>query len=112
MDSVLVLIFAVAGNRSHDTGLNPSDIFSTAWPFLAGLAGGWALTRSWRHPHSIWPHGLILVGLTVGLGMVLRVIMTDGGAQPSFIMVATGVIAAFLLGRRALTGWIAVRRRP
>ncbi|GAA1806376.1 DUF3054 domain-containing protein [Nesterenkonia flava] len=111
VDAVLVLSFAAAGNRSHETGLSPADVLSTAWPFLVGLALSWCLTRSFLRPHSLWPQGVFTVVGTVALGMILRVAFTDGGVQVSFVMVATLVLSVLLLGRRLLSGIIARRAR-
>ncbi|GAA1451236.1 DUF3054 domain-containing protein [Nesterenkonia lacusekhoensis] len=108
-DGLLVLVFALLGNRSHDSGLGLSEIISTAWPFLLGLALSWLLAFSWVSPNRIWPTGILVVLGTVIFGMTLRTLFTDGGTQLSFVLVATGVLAVFLLGRRVLSGMI--RRR-
>ncbi|MCT1607317.1 DUF3054 domain-containing protein [Nesterenkonia massiliensis] len=110
LDAALVVLFAVAGNRSHSTGLSVSDVAGTAWPFLIGLLLGWALTRSWRQPSRLWPEGVVVVLITVALGMTLRVLLADGGAPLSFVAVATGSLALLLLGRRLVSSQM-VRRR-
>lgn len=103
-DAVLVIIFAMLGNRSHESGLGLAEVASTAGPFLGGLVLSWFLAFSWGNPSRIWPNGVFVVIGTVVLGMALRVIFTDGGVELSFVLVATGVLAVFLLGRRVLTG--------
>ena len=108
-DAALVMVFALLGNRSHDSGLGLAEIIGTAWPFLLGLALSWLLTFSWASPNRIWPTGILLVLGTVIFGMTFRSLFTDGGTQLSFVLVASGVLAVFLLGRRALTGML---RRP
>ncbi|RJN31247.1 DUF3054 domain-containing protein [Nesterenkonia natronophila] len=108
-DAVLVLLFALWGNRSHQTGLAPADVVSTAWPFLIGLGLGWLVTRSWTHPSQLWPAGVVVLAVTVAAGLVLRVLFTDGGAEFSFILVATATLALFLLVRRLLTTWLLAR---
>ena len=110
LDAALVVLFAVAGNRSHSTGLSVSDVAGTAWPFLIGLLLGWALTRSWRQPSRLWPEGVVVVLVTVALGMTLRVLLTDGGAPLSFVAVATGSLALLLLGRRLVSSQMLRRR--
>lgn len=111
IDAALVFMFAALGNRSHDTGLTPPDIASTAWPFLVGLAASWWLALSFLRPHGIWPYGLFTVAGTVAFGMLLRGTVTDGGVQTSFVLVASGSLAVLMLGRRLLTGWLTRRRR-
>lgn len=106
VDLVLVIMFAAAGNRSHETGLSLSDIASTAAPFMLGLLIATLITPFARRPSRLWPDGLIVVLLTVGLGMALRVGLSSGGTQLSFILVATGVLGTLLLGRRLVSGFI------
>lgn len=108
-DALLIVAFAVLGNRAHDSGLAPVDVLATAWPFLVGLTVGWLVTASWSRPHQIWPAGLLVVVVTVVVGMVLRHLFTPGGVQLSFVLVATATLAVFLLGRR-LIGLLMIRR--
>lgn len=103
VDVALVVLFAVWGNRSHDSGLSVADIWSTSWPFLAGLALGWVISRFHRSPDGLWPSGITVVLTTVIIGMTLRHFLTEGGVQLSFVIVATTTLTVFLLGRRLLT---------
>lgn len=109
-DALLVLLFAMMGNREHDSGLAMGEIVSTAWPFLAGLALGWLVTASWRRPAQIWPAGVVVLVITVTAGMTLRQLFTDGGVQVSFVLVTLGVLAVLLLGHRAVTRLLLPRR--
>jgi hypothetical protein len=103
LDVACVLVFVILGRASHGEG--PTGVASTAWPFLAGLAGGWLATavlagRPLR-PFRLWPAG---VGAWLGavvLGMLLRVISGQGTA-PAFIGVALAFLGLFLLGWRLL----------
>ena len=103
LDVCCVLVFVIIGRASHGEG--PAGIASTAWPFLAGLAGGWLVTaglagRAWR-PFRLWPAG---VGAWLGavvLGMLLRVVSGQGTA-PAFIVVALAFLGLCLLGWRLL----------
>ena len=106
VDLMLVVMFAAAGNRSHETGLSPGDVASTAAPFMLGLLIATLITPFARRPSRLWPDGLVVVLLTVGLGMALRVGLGPGGTQLSFILVATGVLGTLLLGRRLVTGLV------
>lgn len=102
LDAVLVIVFAALGNRSHDSGLAPADIAATAWPFLVGLTLSWWLAFTWRRPLSL-PFGSMTVLGTVGIGMVVRHYLTDGGVQASFVAVATlSLLVLLLAGRLAL----------
>ncbi|MFJ4044337.1 DUF3054 domain-containing protein [Microbacterium sp. NPDC089987] len=102
VDAVFVLIFAAIGRASHDE--NPLGFLLTAWPFLVALVVGHALAALVparpRRPWSLgW--GAIVWIVTVGGGMLLR-IATGDTAETPFIIVATLVLAAMLLGWRLI----------
>lgn len=103
VDAGFVLLFSLIGRLSHVKGVTVLGVIDTAWPFLVGLALGWAAARIlWRD----WPRGIAQAVpawlLTVAVGLVLRVVSGGGGAPLSFAVVATVVLGAFLLGWRAL----------
>ena len=54
-DIVGVLVFCAIGRRSHAEGLTLTGVAETAWPFLAGTAAGWLLSRGWRRPTAFSP---------------------------------------------------------
>ncbi|MET0898494.1 MAG: DUF3054 domain-containing protein [Mycobacterium sp.] len=101
-DAVCVVIFCAIGRRSHAEGVTVAGIAETAWPFLTGTAGGWLLSRGWRRPRALMPTGLIVWVSTVVVGMTLRK-LTSTGVATSFVVVATTVTGALLLGWRALS---------
>ncbi|MEJ1088185.1 DUF3054 domain-containing protein [Microbacterium sp. Mu-80] len=111
LDAVLVLVFAAIGRASHNE--DPLGFLLTAWPFLVALVVGHALAALVparpRRPWSLgW--GVIVWIVTVTGGMLLRVATGDTAETP-FIIVATLVLGAFLLGWRLIT--LLVRRfRP
>jgi hypothetical protein len=99
LDVCCVLVFVIIGRASHTKGESLAGVASTAWPFLAGLAGGWLAARAWRRPSGLWPAG---VGAWLGaaaLGMVFRVVSGQGTAA-AFIVVALAFLGLFLLGWR------------
>ena len=117
LDVACVLVFVIIGRASHGEGL--TGVASTAWPFLAGLAGGWLAgaglagraRRAWR-PFGLWPAGVGAWLGTVALGMLFRVVSGQGTA-PAFIGVALAFLGLFLLGWRLLArllpgrlGWL------
>jgi hypothetical protein len=114
LDCCCVLVFVVIGRASHTKGEALAGIASTAWPFLAGLAGGWLAGRAWRRPYPLWPAGVSAWLGTVALGMLLRVVSGQGTAV-SFVIVALIFLGLFLLGWRLLARlWparLAARRR-
>lgn len=102
-DCGCVLVFVIIGRASHADGETLAGVASTAWPFLTGLAVGWAASRAWRRPASLVPAGLTAWLGTVSAGMLLRVVAGQGTAV-SFIVVALVFLGLFLLGWRALLG--------
>ncbi|MFO7689518.1 MAG: DUF3054 domain-containing protein [Cryobacterium sp.] len=104
-DAVLVLAFVLIGRASHGEGLWAA--LETYWPFLLGLAVGWALLRAWRNPLTVLS-GLGIWASTVVVGLGLRAI-TGQGTQLSFMIVTAVVLGVFLLGWRAL--YALARRR-
>nr|WP_284286878.1 DUF3054 domain-containing protein [Angustibacter aerolatus] len=107
-DVVCVVAFAATGRRSHAEGLDLVGTAGTAAPFLGGLALGWLAGRGWREPLSPLRTGVpAWVGAVAG-GMVLRRV-TGEGTAPSFVVVASVVLGATLVGWRGVAA--AVRRR-
>ena len=109
LDVVLVLVFAGVGRASHDEAGPVLGVLLTAWPFLVGTGLGWAVVRVVRRewPLDVGP-GVTVWFATVLVGMLLRHAVGSGTAV-SFVVVASVVLALFLLGWRAL-GAYAVRR--
>lgn len=111
VDVLLVVVFAAVGRASHDETNPVIGALSTAWPFLVGTALGWLVVRASRRtwPVDVAP-GITVWFATVLVGMVLRRAVGSGTAV-SFVVVASVVLAVFLLGWRAL-GAYAARRTP
>ncbi|WP_256795529.1 DUF3054 domain-containing protein [Terrabacter sp. Ter38] len=109
LDVALVLVFAAVGRASHDESSPVLGVLSTAWPFLVGTGIGWLVVRVVRRswPLDVAP-GVTVWFATVLVGMLLRHAVGSGTAL-SFVVVASVVLALFLLGWRAV-GAYAVRR--
>jgi hypothetical protein len=100
-DGVAILAFATVGRLSHAEGVSLPGVVGVAWPFLVGAAVGTLAGRTWRRPESLSSGAAVWTGTLVG-GMLVRW-LTGGGVQPSFVIVAGGVLAVFLLGWRLIT---------
>ena len=110
VDAVLVVVFSVVGRSSHAEGLGPAGVWGTAWPFLAGLAGGWLAARAWRHPLAVWPTGLAVWAGALVVGMLLRLASGQGVAL-AFVIVAALTLALLLIGWRGLARLVGRRTR-
>lgn len=102
LDLCCVAAFVVIGRASHTEGETLAGLARTAWPFLAGLAAGWLVTRAWRRPALMLP-GVGVWLATVALGMVLRAVSGQGVAV-AFVFVALAFLGLFMLGWRLLAG--------
>jgi len=100
-DVCCVLVFVVIGRADHHAGGTLAGVVSTAWPFLAGLAAGELVTRSWRQPFALVPTGVGVWLATVALGQALRVLAGQGTA-PAFVVVSLLFLGLFLLGWRLI----------
>jgi hypothetical protein len=98
-DVIGVLVFCALGRRSHAEGLSITGVASTAWPFLTGTVIGWLASRGWRRPTAVVPTGVAVWVCTVVVGMLLRK-ASSAGVAASFVVVASSVTAALLLGWR------------
>ena len=109
LDVLLVVLFAAIGRRSHDESGAAAGVLSTAGPFLAGLVLGWVVSLAVRRSAPVSVNSAVSVWFaTVFFGMVLRV-LTGRGIAVSFVIVASVVLAVFLLGWRWAAGFIARR---
>ncbi|APE37723.1 hypothetical protein BOX37_31555 [Nocardia mangyaensis] len=107
VDALLVIVFCAIGRRSHDEAVL-AGLVQTVWPFAIGLLIGWALAmavaRNTRFDATaLWPSGILIWLGTLAGGMALRAVSGQGVAV-SFVIVAAGVLALFLLGWRAAAG--------
>ena len=109
-DLTFIALFAAVGRRNHAEGLSIGGVIETAWPFLAGAAVGWLISRAWRRPTAVVPTGITIWVCTVAVGMLLCKATSEGTAA-SFVTVATLTIGLLLLGwRAAVTAVIGHRR--
>lgn len=101
-DFILVIVFAALGRAAHEGGLGPLEILGTAAPFLGALVLAWVIVLVTRlQPSKFWPAGVIVWVVTVTSGLALRILFGDTAAL-AFVLVATGVLAVFLLLPRLL----------
>ena len=99
VDVICILVFAIVGRSSHQETTDLLGVAHTAWPFLVGCFLGTLIGRTWRHPYLLRSGVAVWLGTVIG-GMTLRW-LTGGGVQLSFVIVASCVLAVFLIGWRA-----------
>ncbi len=109
VDIAFVVIFAAIGRASHGeevVGPDGLGLAQTTWPFLVALLVGWLTMRLWRFPLSILNAGVAVWLYTVIGGM------SGQGVQTAFVIVASIVLAVFLVGWRVVVSLILRRRAP
>jgi hypothetical protein len=104
-DLLCVLVFVAIGRASHHEAGAVEGFLRTAWPFVLGLGVGWAVMRAWQRPTALVPGGVGIWFATVAGGMVFR-IASGQGVAVTFVIVATVFLGVFLLGWRALAGFL------
>jgi FtsH-binding integral membrane protein len=110
-DVVSILAFVALGRSSHDEGGNAvTEAVKVAAPFLIALAVGWLVARAWNSPTSPTT-GMVIWGVTITSGMVLRRFVFDRGTALAFIIVASVFTLVFLVGWRFAWEWWSGRRR-
>lgn len=99
IDLAAIAVFVVIGRASHRE--DQAQFLVTWWPFAVGLVVGWAVARGWQRPFAILRTGVAAWIGTVLIGMLLRA-ATGQGVQAAFVVVASIVVGALLLGWRVL----------
>ncbi|TRZ73559.1 MAG: DUF3054 domain-containing protein [Actinobacteria bacterium] len=92
-------MFVAIGRRNHDEGTAIDGIAIVAAPFLIALVVAWLSSRAWRTPGSMRT-GVIVWLVTVFAGLELRYFVFDRGTATPFVIVATLVLGAFIVGGR------------
>lgn len=101
LDLLVVTAFVLIGRATHEEGLASSGTLHALWPFVAALGAGWLVTRAARWPLAGLRSGLMVWATTLVGGLGLRAVTDQGTALP-FVVVATLVLAAGLLGWRLI----------
>lgn len=101
IDTFLVLTFVLLGLLSHHQP--PSQLLSTALPFLLALAAAHLgiLVVSSRKTLPLLLEGFMTWVTTLVLGIGLRLAFGDTAA-PAFVLVAAGTLLVFLVGWRTI----------
>ena len=94
-----MVLFVAIGRRNHDESTAIDDIATVAAPFLIALAVAWLSSRAWRTPGSMRT-SLIVWLVTVFGGLELRHFVFDRGTATPFVIVATLVLGALIVGGR------------
>ena len=109
VDVAAVVLFAVAGSRSHDGG-GVRDVLTIAAPFVVGALLGWLVSPVARDAPTSVRAGVHVWAATVVVGMLGRHFVFGRGTALAFVGVTAVVLLVLIVGWR----WIrasAVRRR-
>ncbi len=101
VDVALVMVFAAIGRASHAETLDAAGVGRTALPFLAGTLLAWVYLVVRRPKQGLVAEGILVWAVTLVFGMMFRTMLGDG-VQVGFVLVTAAVLAALLIGWRAL----------
>ncbi|RBP64694.1 DUF3054 family protein [Brevibacterium sanguinis] len=101
VDLILVILFTIIGHYTHSHTFDPTGLWSTAWPFLAGLVLAWLLGAVWDRPVSPLHTGGAVWAITVLTALVIRA-LTGQGTAGAFIVVAASLNLLTLVGWRVV----------
>ena len=108
-DLLVLVVFVVAGRRSHDEGSGLAGFLRVWWPFAVALVVATIASGTWRAPLE-WRRAVVAWLVTVALGMTLRIAVQGREFKPTFVIVTTVFVGAGMLGWRAVVRKLAVRR--
>lgn len=108
-DLAVLVVFVLVGRRTHHEDAGVVGFFRVLWPFAAGLASGWLVTRLDRAPLA-WRRVVPAWLLTIAVGMALRIAVQDRELKLSFVVVALVFTGAGMLGWRAIVRAVHARR--
>lgn len=111
IDAALVITFCVIGRVSHESGIfgDLPGLLGTIWPFIAALVVAHGGVILMRRDGARLSSGLVIWAVAVVGGLLLRAASGQGTAL-SFMIVTTLVLAAFLLGWRAIFAIVTPKR--
>ena len=110
IDLAVVVLFVAIGRGVHDHGVNVAGMASTTWPFASGLLVAW-LALAASHRSGLAPiDGALACGVTVIVGMSLRVVAGQGIAA-AFVLVALCFLGASMVGWRLARAFLVRPRR-
>ena len=103
-DVAVLVVFVLVGRRSHHEDAGLIGFFRVWWPFAVALGVAWLVTGLWGAPLA-WPRAVVAWLVTVGLGMVLRIVAQDREFKGAFLVVTLVFVGAGMLGWRAVARW-------
>jgi hypothetical protein len=109
-DVAVLVVFVVVGRRSHHEDAGAIGFLRVWWPFAAGLAVAWLVTRLDRGPLNR-ARAVAAWLLTVAIGMALRIGIEGRELKVAFTIVTLVFVGAGMLGWRGIVRAVRARRR-
>jgi uncharacterized membrane protein len=111
IDALAVVVFVIIGRRSHDEGSALGGIAAVSAPFLLALGIAWIAGWPLRQSAADVRFGIYVWVVTAVLGLLARRFAFARSTAASFIVVASIVLAVFIVGWRAAVAAVVARRR-
>jgi Protein of unknown function (DUF3054) len=108
VDAACLALFVLLGRESHGLGAGASWFVEVVWPFLAGWFAVALAVRLYANASRPWLRLAITWVAGIGLGLGLRVALTDRTVVGAFPVVVYSFTALFTFGWRAVV--VGVRR--
>jgi Protein of unknown function (DUF3054) len=108
-DLAVVVVFVVIGRRSHHEDAGFVGFLRVWWPFAIGLGIAWAVTGL-RHAPLAWRRVAAGWLVTVGAGMILRVVVEGHDLSIAFTIVTLLFVGAGMFGWRGGLRVVRARR--
>ncbi len=109
-DLAVVVVFVVIGRRSHHEDAGFVGFLRVWWPFAVGLGVAWVATGLRRAPLA-WSRVAGAWLVTVGAGMILRVVVEGHDFSVAFTIVTLLFLGAGMFGWRGGLRRVRARRR-
>lgn len=113
LDLASLAVFVVAGRESHDLGGGARWFFGVLWPLVAGWFVVALLAQLYTRPSRFALRVALTIAAGVGLGLVLRAVVSHRATPLAFVLVAYAFITAMTGGWRLVALGLrqVVRRR-
>ncbi len=108
-DLAVVVVFVLIGRRSHHEDAGLAGFLRVWWPFAVGLGIAWSITGL-RHAPLAWSRVASGWLVTVGAGMVLRVVVEGRDFSVAFTIVTLLFLGAGMFGWRGGLRLVRARR--
>jgi len=108
-DVAVLVAFVLIGRRTHHEDAGLDGFLRVWWPFAAGLAIAWVVTRLHSRPLEFGRATAAWL-VTVAVGLVLRIVVEGRELKIAFAVVTLVFVGIGMLGWRGVVRTVRARR--